>query len=273
MRSVRHPGPAPAQRRQAARGNCRKISVTLTKGGTLLQAVAAAMEGAGCTSGVMVVDGLQTGPFDYVMPGPSDDGVHAAWYSATHHCAGARIRHGTASIGRKDGAWWLHCHAVWDRDEGGCAAGHLLPGQVILAAEATVTLLAFDGGVFDVADDAETMFPIFGVTGGRTHGNALLVRVRPFEDIHTAVSDLIRDAGFARAEVYGIGSLIGAVFTDAAEMASPISEVLILPGAAWNGHLHLPMHCVDPDGGQFQGTIRPGGAPVCVTFELLVLSL
>jgi len=71
--------------------------------------------------------------------------------------------------------------------------------------------------------------------------------------------------------VYGIGSLIGANFTDAAPMLSPISEVLIPPGARFDGTLHLPMSCVDPAGGRFAGTLAAGRAPVCVTFELMLI--
>ena len=49
---------------------------------------------------------------NYVMPdGPIDQG-HAAWYSETHHGAMMRLDHATASVGRRDGEWFLHAHAM-----------------------------------------------------------------------------------------------------------------------------------------------------------------
>ncbi|NVO24431.1 hypothetical protein [Donghicola mangrovi] len=267
---IRHPGPPAPEPYSVARGTAHQVSVTLPKGAVLMQAVADAMEAAGCDSGVMVMDGLQMGPFDFVMPGHSNDGVHAAWYSATHSRTSGRIEAGTAIIGKRDGAWWLHCHAVW-RSEAGTEIGHLLPDAVTLSADCEVTLIAFSGGAFDVSMNAETLFPIFHPTGGAAQGNALIAKVNPHHDIHQTLTTILQGSGFAHATVYGIGSLIGAVFAEGTPMASPISEVLIAPQARWDGALTLPMICVDPAGDRFSGEISAGTSPVCVTFEVLVL--
>ena len=32
----------------------------------------------------------------------------------------------------------------------------------------------------------------------------------------------------------------------------------------------MRFHCVDADAGNFRGTLRPGQAEVCVTFEMIV---
>lgn len=136
---IRHPGPKRSDRILSARGTVTTRTVTLPRGSVLMQAVAQAMDDAGCDSGVMVLDGLRIGPYRYVMPGPSHDADHAAWYSAP-------------------------------------------------------------------------------------------------------------------------------------PMTSPISEVLIPPGAIWNGALHLPMECVDPDNGQYAGLLTKGHAPVCVTFEVMIVA-
>lgn len=268
---IRHPGPPVPDRITSARGHARRRSVTLPAGATLMGAVADAMGAAGCDSGVMVLDGLRLGAHAYVMPGPSPDADHAAWYSATHRGEGARLDHATATVGRRNGAWWLHCHAVWHGPHG-AVCGHLLPDDVQVAEDATVTLHAFDGGGFEVRRDRETNFDIFHTTGGRAAGNALITRIAPHEDAHAALVTLAREAGFARAEVLGIGSLIGARFESGPSMVSPISEILITPGATWaGGALHLPVHCVDPAGGQFAGVLVPGGGPVCVTFEAMII--
>ncbi len=269
---IRHPGPAAADPCLVAMGQGRVVRATLTGGQSLMAAVSDLMDRTGCDSGVIVVDGLTMGPYDYVMPGPSDDGIHAAWYSATHHGDNAQVRQGSAIVGRRDGAWWLHCHAIWE-DAGAVKCGHLLPDDVTLPADCAVVLYAFDGGRFEVSMNAETLFPIFHATGGEASGNAMIVKVNPHHDIHATLSDAIRQAGFDRARVVGIGSLIGAQFESGPPMLAPISEVLLLSGAVWqNGALRLPMYCVDPDDGQFSGDILPGGAPVLITFEALVIA-
>lgn len=270
-RRLHHPGPPVADRILSARGQVTERRITLPRGAILMEAVAEAMDAAGCDSGLLDVTGLRMGPYAYVMPGPSKDAAHAAWYSDTHLGNAAHIDHGTAIVGRRDGVWWLHCHARWV-EAGSSHMGHLLPDRVTLAQDAQVTLQAFTGGAFAVQHDPETNFPIFHTTGGQDTGNAVIARIAPHEDIHAALTTLIADAGFDRARVHGIGSLIGAQFVDAPAMASPISEVVI-PGAGVfaNGALALPMACVDPAGGMFTGMIRPGTSPVCVTFEALVV--
>lgn len=269
---IRHPGTPAPQPWTMARGTAKTLQVTLPKGAVLMQAVAEAMDAAGAESGVIEVGGLVIGPYRFVGPGPSSDGLHAAWYSPPRGGDRARITDGTAIVGRRDGAWWLHCHAVWqDGDTAWC--GHLLPDEVTLAEEATVTLHMITGAVFDVSMNEETRFPIFHPTRGRDTGNAVLAKLAPHKDITEAVEEIAAAAGFARARVLGIGSLIGAVFHQGTPMASPISEVLILPGATTGAETHLPMHCVDPDDAQFRGAMVRGKGPACVTFELMLFEI
>lgn len=269
---IRHPGTPAPQPWTTARGTASTRRVTLPKGAILMQAVADAMDAAGADSGVIEVDGLGIGPYRFVGPGPSSDGLHAAWYSPPRGGERATITHGTAIVGRRDGAWWLHCHAVWqDGDTAWC--GHLLPDEVTVAEESTVTLHMITGAVFDVSMNEETRFPIFHPTRGTPQGNAVLAKLAPHKDITEALEEIAAAAGFAKARVLGIGSLIGAHFQQGASMASPISEVLILPGATTGTETHLPMHCVDPDDAQFSGALLRGKGPVCVTFELMLIEV
>ncbi|MFW2543903.1 DUF296 domain-containing protein [Primorskyibacter sp. 2E107] len=269
---LRHLGPPAEVGFRAVHGHARSMPVSLPAGQTLMEAVADVMDRAGCDSAALTVDGMAMGPFAYVMPDTCDDGVHAAWYSETREGSQARIRFGTAIVGRRDGAWWLHCHAVWE-EAGAIFCGHLLPDRMIVVEDSTVMLHTFDGGRFEVALDEETRFPIFHPVGSGKggQGNALLAKVNPHHDVHGAITAMIEEAGFENTRILGIGSLIGARFAEGGDMASPISEVLVLPGAHWNGRLHLPMHCVDPEGRQFDGVLQPGGGPVCVTFELMIV--
>lgn len=268
---IRHPGPETDLRMVSAMGEVSRHSVRINAGQILLSAVAQLMDNAGCNSGLIVLDGVNIGPFDYVMPSYSNDNLHAAWYSETHSCKAARLNNATAIVGQRDGAWWIHCHAFWDTDKG-VGMGHLLPDKVTVAVDATVTLYAFEGGSFDVALDPETAFPIFHVNGEeRGHGNAFIAKINPHMDIYTAIHKLITEAGFAHASIFGIGSLVGARFEEGRPMECPISEVLVSPGASWDGSLKLPLHCVDTENEFFYGNVMKGEAPVLVTFELMVV--
>ncbi len=289
-----HPGEESASRHVSALGTVTTHSVTLPAGSILLSAVSTVMNSIGGDSGVVVLDGAHLGPFNYVMPDQSQDGLHAAWYSDTHTCDRAQLRNATAIIGKRDGQCWLHCHALWDAEGHSSdlasshnsnqksghknghknGMGHLLPDQVTITDNVEATLYEFNGGSFNVELDTETAFPIFHVQGSLKSGNAFIAKVNPHEDIATTIEQLITEAGFSSARVFGIGSLIGTQFENDSPMLCPISEVLIGSDAKWkNQTLTLPMHCVDIDGNLFSGNVRNGDAPVLVTFELLVIEI
>ena len=273
---IKHPGPPTTPRRHVVSGNAVSFEFVLAKGMTFMTAVAAAMDKAGCDSAVIRLDGLKIGPYDYVMPDRSPDDAHAAWYSQTHSGKTATLTQGTAIVGRRDEAWFLHCHAIWEDPENGRCVGHLLPDQVMIAASYEGTGYAFHGGCFDVTLDAETNFSFFRPRKLREPDrvNAAIVSLAPHEDLATSVTELIEELDLREPALLGIGSLIGADFVDTPSMESPISEVLLLNEARGKGAAdpYLPMFCVDPDGNFFSGDIVPGGAPVCVTFELLLVS-
>ncbi len=273
-----HPGEESVLRHVSALGTVTTHSVTLPAGSILLSAVSTVMNSIGGDSGVVVLDGAHLGPFNYVMPDQSQDGLHAAWYSDTHTCDRAQLRNATAIIGKRDGQWWLHCHALWIAEDHNSGLkngmGHLLPDQATLTDDVEATLYEFNGGSFNVELDTETAFPIFHVQGSLKSGNAFIAKVNPHEDIATTVEQLITEAGFSSARVFGIGSLIGTRFENDPPMLCPISEVLIGSDAKWkNQTLTLPMHCVDINGNLFSGNVRNGDAPVLVTFEVLVIEI
>ena len=85
-----------------------------------------------------------------------------------------------------------------------------------------------------------------------------------------ALKKMTRD--FAKASsIFGIGSLVGARFEEGRPMECPISEVLVSPGASWDGSLKLPVRCVDTENELFYGNVLKGEGPVLVTFELMVV--
>lgn len=275
---IRHPGPAGSPRIHVAPGRARDVVLRLPAGAPLMAAVAAEMDRLGCDSAVADLGGLRIGPYSYVGPDRSPDDKHAAWYSATHRGAAATLAAATAVIGTREGAWWLHCHAHWDAETTAPKAGHLLPDQVTIAEDAEIPALAFEGGRYNVVHDAETNFPFFRAQPTQSEPrpaappNAVIATIAPHEDLHAAIARIADRTGLKNARLMGIGSLIGAEFSDAPAMDSPISEALILRGATWSAAdgARLPMLCVDPAGDIFSGDLVPGGAPVCVTFEVIL---
>lgn len=270
--AINHPGPRLANRRHVVPVHVKRRHVTLPGGTTLMQAVSQAMDESGFDSAMIVLDGLRIGPYNYVMPAvKSPDGRRAAWYSETHSGDIARLEAAVATVGRRDGAWFLHCHAVWDSETDTQKAGHLLPDQVIIAEDAEIVCLGCIGGRFDVTLDPETEFPLFRpFAEGRPAEkiNGAIICLSPFEDVGETAVDTAEALALDDARLFGIGSLIGADFEDATPMESSISEVLLLPGARPD---YLPTHCVDPDAAMFRGTLRPGQTRVCVTFEMMVV--
>ncbi|MBO0347455.1 hypothetical protein J0X15_19655 [Roseibium sp. CAU 1637] len=273
---IRHPGPPTQPRRHVVRGVAEPLSFELGAGEVLMTAIAQVMDAADCDSAVVRLDGLVLGPYEFVMPDKSPDDDHAAWYSETHSGPSARLDRGTAIVGRRNGEWFLHCHAIWEDPQRGRCAGHLLPHQVTIGAAYSGAGYRFDGGCFDVTADAETNFSFFRPRQlrQRQEVNAAIVSLAPHEDLSTAVAELSAELALGNPQVVGIGSLIGADFIDAPSMESPISEVLLLNGACGAGPdgPYLPTFCVDPDGNFFEGTLKPKTVPVCVTFEMLLVA-
>jgi hypothetical protein len=244
------------------RGTAAEVTVPL-EGGTLLAGL-----GRGLGEGALVVDlaGLRIVEGVYVQPAESRDADHAAWYSAERQVREAVVRAGVAMVGWRDGAVFAHAHALWE-EEGRTVLGHLLNDRVRVAA-GVMRGLAFAGGRLVQAPDPETNFPLFRAKGEGVEGEAALLTVRPHEEIGAVVADVARGFGWPGVAVMGLGSLIGARFRDGARaMESPISEMLVIPGATGR---RLGVATVDLAGEVFEGVLAEGGGEVCVTAELLL---
>ena len=264
--SVHHPGPVHVARRVVCRGRAESVRWELPAGLTLLDALAARMAASGAHSAAVVLDGLVVDGGDYVMPARSADAAHAAWYSAARPIGAARLTHATAMIGRKDGAWFAHCHALWPGADGP-SMGHLLNETVRIGAAATVQAWLFRGGTLMARPDPETGFTLFVPEGDDVPGNAALVVLRPHEALGAGLQAAAVATGLAGARAIGLGSLIGARFADAPAMTDPISEMLLLPGAQVGEA--LPVAAVDLAGAVHRGLLVD--APICVTGEFLLI--
>ncbi|WP_323769298.1 hypothetical protein [Antarctobacter sp.] len=271
---VTHPGPEQPERYALIPCHARRALLHLKAGMTLLNAIGAEVGAAGADGACAILDGVGFSDMHYVMPdGPADD-AHAAWYSETHIAKDITLDRATASVGLRDGAWFLHTHAIWGGDTP--AMGHLLNDLCVLARDCTVEVWLLTGARLEVTLDPETKFPLFQPHPCTVQAlpNAALLTVRPHEDLHTALESACAEAGLPDVQVHGLGSLIGARFTGAPPMSSTLSEVLLLAGClVRDGRcLDLPLVCVDPSGQIYQGNLVPTKGPVLVTFEMLLVS-
>jgi hypothetical protein len=118
----------------------------------------------GIDSAVVEIEGGAFNPLVYVMPAPTDDGVHAAWYSATHGPRGrSAIEALSFTYGRCNGEPFLHCHGVWRHPDGSRHAGHLMPHDARFAEPVKARVFAVSGAILDQLEDEETRFRLFFV--------------------------------------------------------------------------------------------------------------
>jgi predicted DNA-binding protein with PD1-like motif len=157
----------------------------------------------------------------------------------------------------------------------------MLPEETFVAEPFEVDAFGIDGAVFAAEPDPETNFKLFGPVAGEarcgsTTSRAFALRLRPNQDFAAALEGFCRDRGIARAKVHGgVGSTIGAHFTDgrlvdafATELA--ITAGSIAPGEAGAPEAALDIAMVDYTGGLGEGRLVRGDNPVLMTMELVL---
>ena len=279
MRSLRHPGPIATERERVVPCRAHPLTLTLPAGRTVNEAVTGALAEAGFASGFARLDSVAVSPMRYVIPAPAPDATHGAWYSATHAPDGVvTIEKASVIAGIRDGEPFLHCHGVWRAADGVRHAGHLLPHDSVVAAQARVEAWGIQGSAFVVRDDPETNFKLFSAEasgeGAAAAGGqpALACTVRPNGDIAQTLEAVCRRHGLAEASVHGVGSLVGVDFADGRHVPSYATEVMIVDGRATAGSASLDVALADMDGAIHEGILMRGANPVCVTFEVLVVA-
>lgn len=267
-----HPGPRAADRIQHVAATLVPVSGVLPAGASVMDGIAALMASAGCRGGMIRLDGIVCDPLRYVLPALSSDGIHAAWYSGTIAPAGpVTILRATASVGVKDGAPFLHCHGVWAAADGAPRMGHLLPMDSVLATDATVRGIASPDAWFDSLPDAETAFTLFQPAGGAGSGTGgVIARIRPGEDVVTAIEALAARHGIADAAIHGLGSIDHIHFQGGGRVDCMATELHLLGARLTGGRAHIPIEVVDIDAAIHSGTLIPGDNPVGVTMEILI---
>ncbi len=269
-RRLAQPGPALEPRVESVAGHALPLALTLAPGLPLLEAVTRAVHAAGFDSAALELEGGAFAPFSYVLPAPSPDAAHAAYYSATHTPpGGARLERACITFGRRAGQPWLHCHAVW-QEAAGRRGGHVLPEETMLASPVAARAWGLGGIALVSEPDAETNFTIFRpvpAAGAPRPGAlpAVGLRIRPNEDAATALGTAAHRHGLRRPVLRGsLGSLIGARFERGGTVEDYATEMLFTGDG-------LGIALADMQGRVHEGVLRPGENPVCITIEALLV--
>jgi predicted DNA-binding protein with PD1-like motif len=283
MRRIEQPGPPVPERIQWVEGRGRAFAFTLQAGLPLLEAARRGFAAAGFTSGALNMKGGALGPFAYVMPALSKTGANAAFYSDTFRPGGVtRLKMGAMTLGMRDGAPFFHCHGLWTEADGRFNGGHVLPEETIVAEPFEVEAFGIEGALFTAELDPETNFKLFGpvsiaATGAKTTSRAFALRLRPNQDFAGALEGFCRQHGIFRARIHGgVGSTIGAQFTDGSHTVPFATELAIRSGiitqSAMGGALQaeLDIALVDYLGGLAEGRLVRGDNPVLMTMELVL---
>lgn len=272
MRHLIQPGPVHASRIDSFTDVLVPLRFTIRAGRTLTEALTQPLVAAGFQSATLVLKGGALDPFQYVMPGPSADASHVAYFTAPQAPAGVtRIEQANATFGWADGTPFVHCHAAWAEPNGQRRGGHILPGESIVCEEADVEAWGFRDIRVMTALDAETNFTLFQPTGGTATGDAVFARVKPNEDIVQAVETIAARHGMRNAAIRGsLGSLIGASFDNGNDVADHATEVLVRTGAVTGGTAILDLLVVDMTGRVHDGLVTRGENPVCITFDIVL---
>ena len=282
MRSIAQPGPPASERIQWVEARGRAFSFTLEAGIPLLEAARRGFAAAGFTGGVLSANSGALGPFGYVMPALSRDGANAAFYSDTFRPDGVtRLQFAAMTLGTRDGAPFFHCHGLWREADGRINGGHMLPEETVVAEPFEVNAFGLDGAVFTAEQDGETNFKLFGPvaspsTNATTTSRAFALRLRPNQDFSGCLEAFCRQHGILRAKLHGgVGSTIGACFTDGRTVVPFATELAVRSGSIAvqaDGMLEadLDIVLVDYLGGIAEGKLMRGDNPVLMTMELVL---
>lgn len=280
LRHLRHPGPASEPRFEMVAGGGEVFTLTLPAGRTLHDAIAQGLGARGIESAALSFGGLRLDPLVYYLPAVVDGPYLRFWYSdGQKPPGGGELELAYATFGRRDGAPFVHCHAVWTEGDGEQHGGHVVPLDSVLAHDVEARVAVLPGAALLSEHDTETEYQLFHpvpVGAARLDGPRMaFVRVKPNEDLTLAVEAACVEAGFRRATVRGLGSLIGARFTDGTEIHDQGSEILVTagrldPGADGRPRAEIDICFSGFSGLASRGRLVRGDNPVCITFELFI---
>lgn len=278
MRYIRQPGPVEPQRHLVKPTTAVPVIIELESGQCVLPGLAAELSKLGATSAYLNVQNAGVHQLEFVMPAPSPDDDHMAWWSDTHTLVDSgRIKEAGLVFGWRDDGPFIHCHGSWTDQTGQLHAGHMLPDRCILEETATFIGWLFPDAQFEGRYDPETNFTLFQPIGkaNAPESDAVLVRLCPNVEIGQELVTICKKLGWKQASVHGLGSLIGASFSNGDTMESFATEFLVRKGAI-NLESALPDADIDilivgMDGDIMQGTLLRDTNAVLMTCELVLL--
>jgi len=283
-RTARHPGQPDPQRIVTEAGAGQHARFTLEPGRSLRDAMHIPLAQAGIDGATVRFENLRVSPHHFLMPAVAVDDQHAAFYSAPYAIEeGTLIEYACATYGRKDGAPFVHCHAVWRDRNGERQGGHMLMDQTIVAEPAQAEAWGLRGATMATRHDAETNFTLFYPTRLDATDTAppagakrvVIARIRPDEDLTMAIEEICRQHGIHEAIIRGsVGSIIGAEFTDGRVLQDRATEILVRAGTVKTGpdglRAELEIGLINPQGKVCEGVLTRGRNPVLICFELVI---
>lgn len=304
MLTLEHPGPPTFPRIISLVTTPVAALGALAPGRTLADELFRLLAGTGLTSGMAEFTGGSLEPISYCIPADGRDGCQVS-YSEAQSLERGYLVFGTATLGTREGEPWMHSHCVWLTARGDLRSGHLWPATAVGFPAPVALVQGLPGVELTSDDDPETRMPVFtprtadaehrktameimnhtnGPEVGRgSTGRTVVARVCPNEDLTTAVEEICHQYGIKQAILRGgIGSLIGATFTDfdggTRRVEGPGTEVATLVGhasaasenTAAGVRAELTCTLVDKHGRVHAGLLARGENPVAVTYELFV---
>ena len=280
MRRLVQPGPVSAERIESFACGGRELTFRLEAGVSLNRALTAPLVAAGMQAGALTFSGGVLAPFVYVVPAQPTDALHVAYFSAPRMPGRGEVMLANATFGWRDGEPFVHCHGTWMEPDGRLHGGHMMPHETFIQEGAEVRGWGTPDVRIAAEPDPETNFPLFRpLSVGGDGGRFVIARVRPNEDICTALETTCRLHGIREAIVRAsLGSLVGARFTDGAMVTDHATEVLVRSGRVFSDgdgalRAELDMIAVDMSGAVHEGWLVRGENPVCITFELMLEAL
>jgi predicted DNA-binding protein with PD1-like motif len=275
MRNLVQPGPIHPERIESYEGRSQRLEYSLQAGLSLNDALTGPLVAAGMRCAAIVFHGGALGPFSYVMPGPPDGPGHVAYFSAPRSPPGITdVEIANATFGWRDGKPFVHCHGSWIEEAAHRRGGHILPHETTVARETIVHAWALPDVAIRADPDPETNFTLFHPIPSATAPDGdrtVVARVRPNQDISAALEAIARRHHMHSAIVRGgLGSLIGAHFTDGTMVPDHATEVLVRSGNINDGEAAIDMLVVDMAGQVHEGRLIRGDNRVCITFELVL---
>ncbi len=266
---------AAASRLVSAGGRMRRERLRAPAGLSLADALAAPVLASGIRGGAADLAGLRLAPFAFVMPAESSDPAFVAYYSETHRPAGeVVIESGTATVGTRDGAPFLHAHAVWREADGRRGAGHILPLETRVAADAEFDAWGIGEAEMVALPDPETNFTLFqprALGPAPADADGVLGWLRPGEDIVDGVGALCRRHGAAVATIHSIvGSVAGARFESGARVETVPTELFLRGSRVSPDGIDLDFVLVDQHGTIHEGRLVRGGNPILICAEIVL---